>query len=152
MSSYADAAELDIWYDRVDVDDLIGYFVEDTELVLPTADDAYEVEVATAPAGGYAVTVTAAALAKDLMLFPDRLDAAARVDTGLVTLLAGESHTFTVTGADLDDAALTALEAEVAAEVAEAATWAEAQPDAEPHEALRQTWAEFDATVPAWAG
>jgi TPP-dependent pyruvate/acetoin dehydrogenase alpha subunit len=52
----------------------------------------------------------------------------------------------------LDDAALTALEAEVAEEVAEAATWAEVQPDAEPHEALRQTWAEFDATVPAWVG
>ncbi|WP_375423843.1 glycoside hydrolase family 2 protein [uncultured Friedmanniella sp.] len=83
-----------------------GYFVEDTELVLAGADDTYEVEVALAP-GGYAVTVTAAALAKDLMVFPDRLDAAARVDSGLVTLLAGQSHTFAVTGTDLDEAALT---------------------------------------------
>lgn len=83
-----------------------SYFVEDTELLLPSADDAYEVEVGST-AGGYAVTVVAAALAKDLMLFPDRLDAAARVDTGLVTLVAGQSHTFTVSAADLDEAALT---------------------------------------------
>ena len=83
-----------------------GYFVEDTELVLADADAAYQVEVAHAP-GGCRVTVTAFALAKDLALFPDRLDPAGRVDTGLVTLLAGESHTFAVTGADLDEVALT---------------------------------------------
>ena len=83
-----------------------GYFVEDTELVLADADTAYEVEVAHA-AGGCRVTVTASALAKDLALFPDRLDAAARVDSGLVTLLAGQSHTFAVTGPDLDEVALT---------------------------------------------
>jgi beta-mannosidase len=83
-----------------------GYFVEDTELELVDADSAYEVEVAPSP-GGRTVTVTAAALAKDLALFPDRLDAAARVDSGLVTLLAGERHTFTVTGPELDEAALT---------------------------------------------
>jgi beta-mannosidase len=83
-----------------------GYFVEDTELVLADADEAYEVEVAQAD-GGCTVTVTASALAKDVALFPDRLDPAARVDTGLVTLLAGESHTFHVTGTDLDEAALT---------------------------------------------
>jgi uncharacterized protein (DUF2252 family) len=29
MSKYAEASELDIWYDRVDVEDLIGYFVEE---------------------------------------------------------------------------------------------------------------------------
>ncbi len=83
-----------------------GYFVEDTELELVDADSACAVEVAHAP-GGCSVTVTAAALAKDLTLFPDRLDPAARVDSGLVTLLAGERHTFTVTGSDLDEAALT---------------------------------------------
>ncbi|MBP2416354.1 glycoside hydrolase family 2 protein [Microlunatus capsulatus] len=83
-----------------------GYFVEDTELQLVDAESAYEVEVAHA-AGGCTVTVTAAALAKDLMLFPDRLDPAARVDSGLVTLLAGQSHTFAVTGPALDDEALT---------------------------------------------
>ncbi|MFL6064818.1 MAG: glycoside hydrolase family 2 protein [Friedmanniella sp.] len=83
-----------------------GYFVEDTELALVEPDAGYEVEVGHAE-GGCAVTVTASALVKDLMLFPDRLDAAARVDSGLVTLLAGERHTFVVTSADLDEAALT---------------------------------------------
>ena len=83
-----------------------GYFVEDTELVLADADSAYQVEVAHA-AGGCSVAVTASALVKDLALFPDRLDAAARVDTGLVTLLAGETHTFQVSGTGLDEVALT---------------------------------------------
>jgi beta-mannosidase len=72
------------------------YFVEDTELRL--AGNAYTAAV-TPTEGGYDVTVTATALAKDLALFPDRLDAAARVDSCLVTLSAGESHTFHVTGA-----------------------------------------------------
>ncbi|MET9276236.1 glycoside hydrolase family 2 protein [Kribbella sp. NPDC003557] len=71
------------------------YFVEDTELQL--AGDAYTAAV-TPTEGGYDVTVTATALAKDLALFPDRLDAAARVDSCLVTLSAGETHTFHVTG------------------------------------------------------
>lgn len=44
-----------------------------------------------------------------------------------------------------------AIEREVADEVAEAAAWAEAQPDAEPLEALRYTWAEADVALPAWA-
>ena len=83
-----------------------GYFVEDTELVLAPPTDAYAVEVA-ATDGGCAVTVTAHALAKDLTLFPDRLSAAARVDSGLVTLLAGDRHTFVVTGPALDEVALT---------------------------------------------
>ncbi|WP_375432723.1 glycoside hydrolase family 2 protein [uncultured Friedmanniella sp.] len=83
-----------------------GYFVEDTALALVDADTAAEVVVELA-AGGWTVTVTAAALVKDLMLFPDRLDPAARVDTGLVTLLAGEQHTFTVVGVAVDEAALT---------------------------------------------
>ncbi|MEV5962810.1 glycoside hydrolase family 2 protein [Kribbella sp. NPDC051952] len=71
------------------------YFVEDTALRL--AGDAYTASVAST-ADGYDVTVTATALAKDLALFPDRLDPAARVDSCLVTLSAGESHTFRVTG------------------------------------------------------
>ena len=51
---------------------------------------------------------TARALVKDLTLFPDRLDPAARVDSALVTLTAGESHTFVVqTAGELDPAALT---------------------------------------------
>ena len=45
---------------------------------------------------------------RDLALFPDRLDPAASVDEALVTLLPGESTTFTVaTDAPLDPAALT---------------------------------------------
>ena len=71
------------------------YFVEDTALRL--TGDAYTASVAPT-ADGYDVTVTATALAKDLALFPDRLDAAARVDSCLITLSAGESHTFRVTG------------------------------------------------------
>jgi beta-mannosidase len=70
------------------------YFVEDTQLRL--ARDAYAASV-TPTDNGYDVTVTAASLAKDLALFPDRLDPAARVDSGLITLSAGESHTFHVT-------------------------------------------------------
>ncbi|WP_327638288.1 glycoside hydrolase family 2 protein [Kribbella sp. NBC_00482] len=72
------------------------YFVEDTELQL--AGNAYTATV-TPTDDGYDVTVTATALAKDLALFPDRLDAAARVDSCLVTLSPGETHTFHVTGA-----------------------------------------------------
>ncbi|TDD49760.1 glycoside hydrolase family 2 protein [Kribbella antibiotica] len=72
------------------------YFVEDTKLQL--AADAYTAAV-TPTTDGYDVTVTATALAKDLALFPDRLDAAARVDSCLITLSAGDSHTFHVTGA-----------------------------------------------------
>ncbi|TCO49114.1 beta-mannosidase [Kribbella antiqua] len=71
------------------------YFAEDTELHLE--GNAYAASV-TKTDDGYDVTVTASALAKDLALFPDRLDPAARVDSGLVTLSAGESHTFHVTG------------------------------------------------------
>jgi beta-mannosidase len=70
------------------------YFVEDTSLRL--AGDGYSASV-TPTDDGYDVTVTATALAKDLALFPDRLDPAARVDSGLITLSAGGSHTFHVT-------------------------------------------------------
>ncbi|GAA0950943.1 glycoside hydrolase family 2 protein [Kribbella koreensis] len=72
------------------------YFVEDTQLQV--VGDAYTAEVA-ATADGYDVTVTATALAKDLALFPDRLEKDAKVDSCLVTLNAGESHTFHVTNA-----------------------------------------------------
>ncbi len=62
-----------------------GYFVEDTALRLVGPDEAYEVDVLPVD-GGYAVRLLARALVKDAALFPDRLDAAARVDTGLITL------------------------------------------------------------------
>ena len=71
------------------------YFVEDTSLRL--TGDAYTSTVRPTE-DGYDVTVSATALAKDLALFPDRLDEAARVDSCLVTLSAGESHTFHVAG------------------------------------------------------
>ncbi|HYP45144.1 MAG TPA: glycoside hydrolase family 2 protein [Propionibacteriaceae bacterium] len=84
------------------------YFVEDTELRLPPVAEALEVTV-SAREGGYRVTATAAGLVKDLALFPDRIDSAARVDSCLVTLLPGDSHTFEVTSAGpLDEVALTA--------------------------------------------
>lgn len=83
-----------------------GYFVEDTELRLLSPAEAYAVDV-TPVASGYLVRVEAAALVKDVMMFPDRLDAAAGVDSGLVTLPAGAEHTFWVTSGGLDEAALT---------------------------------------------
>jgi 2-oxoisovalerate dehydrogenase E1 component alpha subunit len=43
------------------------------------------------------------------------------------------------------------MEQDVASEVAEAATWAEAQPDGAPQDVLRHTWAESDTPLPAWA-
>lgn len=85
------------------------YFVEDTALTVVEPAQAYEVEVRSSEAR-LQVVVTAQALVKDLALFPDRLDAAARVDSGLITLLAGETHTFVVTGASgLDEGALASL-------------------------------------------
>jgi beta-mannosidase len=83
-----------------------GYLVEDTALQLVGPDEAYEVDVRPVE-GGYEVRLIAKALVKDAALFPDRLDAAARVDSGLVTLAAGDTHAFTVTGPELDEVALT---------------------------------------------
>jgi beta-mannosidase len=82
------------------------YFVEDPELLLTPVRDALQVSVAPTDSG-YQVTVTASALVKDVALFPDRLDAAARVDTALVTLVDGQSHTFEVTTPPVDEVALT---------------------------------------------
>jgi len=56
---------------------------------------------------GYEVTVTATNLVRDIALLVDKLDADARVDDQLVTLLPGESVKFSVaSGSDLDEAAL----------------------------------------------
>ncbi|MFM9919557.1 glycosyl hydrolase 2 galactose-binding domain-containing protein [Lacisediminihabitans sp. H27-G8] len=61
---------------------------------------------ATSVAGGYAVTVTAANLVRDLALLVDKLDGDARVDDQLITLLPGESVTVAVTTeARIDDSA-----------------------------------------------
>jgi beta-mannosidase len=46
--------------------------------------------------GGYEVQVQAASYARDLTLLVDRVDPAASVDTGLVTLFAGDSHLFRI--------------------------------------------------------
>jgi beta-mannosidase len=82
------------------------YFVEDPQLHLAAPADSIEAEVERTESG-YAVRVSASSLVKDLALFPDRLDPAARVDTALVTLQAGQSHTFRVASAlELDSAAL----------------------------------------------
>jgi beta-mannosidase len=71
------------------------YFVEDPQLHL--AAHAEAAEVTAEPTGsGFSVRVSASSLIKDLTLFPDRLDSAATVDTALVTLQAGQSHTFSV--------------------------------------------------------
>ncbi len=56
---------------------------------------------------GYAVEVAADGLQRDVCLLVDKLDPEATVDDGMVTVLPGERHTFTVsTSADLDPAEL----------------------------------------------
>ncbi|MFC6017587.1 glycoside hydrolase family 2 protein [Plantactinospora solaniradicis] len=82
------------------------FFAEDHELAYPPAG--YDATVEPLP-GGVRVRVTARTVLRDLVLAPDRLDPAAEVDEALVTLLPGESTTFTVRSAQrLDPAALTA--------------------------------------------
>ena len=89
-----------------DTDVAYGYLVEDTALQLVEPEAAYTVDVTSVP-GGYEVQLTATALVKDAALFVDRLDPAARVDSALITLAAGFTHTFRVRGTDLDEVALT---------------------------------------------
>ncbi|GAB3214122.1 glycoside hydrolase family 2 protein [Marinactinospora endophytica] len=71
------------------------FFAEDVELALPEPD--YEVGTEVGD-GVTRVSVTARSLLRDVTLFADRLDGAARVSDALVTLLPGESHTFVVEG------------------------------------------------------
>jgi beta-mannosidase len=83
----------------------LWFYVEDVDLACP--EPGYEAIVEAAD-GGYRVTVTAATLLRDLVLAADRLAADAEVDDAVVTLLPGESMTFTVTTATaVDSAALT---------------------------------------------
>ena len=84
------------------------YFVEDPELNLAAQAEAVEVS-AERTGSGFSVRVSASSLVKDLTLFPDRLDPGAGVDTALVTLQAGQNHTFQVTSerTDLDPTAFT---------------------------------------------
>ncbi|MEV4517848.1 glycoside hydrolase family 2 protein [Dactylosporangium sp. NPDC049525] len=69
---------------------------EDPQMAYPPAS--FTGAVTEVP-GGYAVTVTAVTVLRELALFPDRLAPDAQVDDQLVTLLPGESVTFTVTTA-----------------------------------------------------
>ncbi|MFC4021397.1 glycoside hydrolase family 2 protein [Micromonospora sp. GCM10011542] len=83
----------------------LWFFAEDREVEWPAA--AWDAVVEPVD-GGQRVRVTARTVVRDLTLFPDRLDPAASVDDALVTLLPGESATFTVRGdAPLDERALT---------------------------------------------
>jgi beta-mannosidase len=82
------------------------FFAEDRDLAYPKAQ--YDARVEPCP-DGVLVTVTAGTILRDVCLFPDRLDGSATVDDALVTLLPGESATFTVrTTSALDPALLTA--------------------------------------------
>jgi beta-mannosidase len=96
------------------------FFAEDRDIPYPTAG--YDAVVESAPAepatgesgidaAGPVVTrvrVTARTILRDLVLAADRLDPTAEVDDALITLLPGESTTFTVHSAGpLDPAALT---------------------------------------------
>ncbi|MFG2008372.1 glycoside hydrolase family 2 protein [Micromonospora sp. NPDC048868] len=83
----------------------LWFFAEDRDADWPAA----RYDAAVEPVdGGQRVRVTARTVLRDLTLFPDRLDPAAEADGALVTLLPGESATFTVRAdAPLDPAALT---------------------------------------------
>ncbi|MEW2374546.1 glycoside hydrolase family 2 protein [Micromonospora sp. NPDC047812] len=83
----------------------LWFFAEDRDADWPPAG--YDAAVEPVD-GGHRVRVTARTVLRDLTLFPDRLDPAAEVDEALVTLLPGETATFTVrTNAPLAPAALT---------------------------------------------
>lgn len=69
------------------------FFAEDRDIAYPEASFTTEVH---ADGGEIRVTVHARSILRDLTLFPDRIDPAATVDQALVTLLPGESVTFTV--------------------------------------------------------
>ncbi|WP_422774874.1 glycoside hydrolase family 2 protein [Plantactinospora sp. WMMC1484] len=82
------------------------FFAPDRDLAYPPAE--YDATVEPTPDGVLRVRVTARTILRDLLLAPDRLDPAAEVDEALITLLPGESATFTVrSAAALDPAALT---------------------------------------------
>ena len=72
------------------------WFAEDRDTALPAQDLAASARVVD---GGYAVSVTARALVKDLAVLADRVAPDARVDAMLLTLLPGESATIGVSTA-----------------------------------------------------
>jgi beta-mannosidase len=80
------------------------FFAEDKDIAWPPAE--YDAKVYR-NGSTTRVTITAQNILRDLTLHPDRLDPAAEIDEAGVTVLPGESATFTVTGArGLDPAAL----------------------------------------------
>jgi beta-mannosidase len=84
----------------------VHLFREDVDLHY--APDALTAEAVAVP-GGYRVDVRASSFARDVAVLADRVAPDAEVDDMLVTLLAGESRSFTVrTKADIDPSALTA--------------------------------------------
>ncbi|MGG7464837.1 glycoside hydrolase family 2 protein [Plantibacter sp. YIM 135347] len=72
------------------------FFAEDRDLAYPAPS--FTASVSRDAAGDVLLTVTAATLLRDLCVFPDRLAAEAEVDDAIVTLLPGETRTFTVRG------------------------------------------------------
>ncbi|HET8642500.1 MAG TPA: glycoside hydrolase family 2 protein, partial [Pseudonocardiaceae bacterium] len=103
--AYADDARRELVLAEADGERAWWFFTEDRDLAYPAPG--YDAAVKPAAAGAL-VTVTARALLRDLTLLPDRLDPSATVDRALVTLLPGESATFTVTSSlPLDPQALT---------------------------------------------
>jgi beta-mannosidase len=79
-------------------------FTEPRASALPAAR--FTVTTASAGEGALAVTVTAETLLRDATLLVDKVHPDASVDSGLVTLLPGESHTFRVRGVGAVDAAM----------------------------------------------
>jgi beta-mannosidase len=84
----------------------LWWFAEDRDGALGPAELSTSL---SAVDGGYRVEVTARSLVKDLVLLADKVAPDAEVDRQLVTLLPGETTSFTViTGAHIDPSALTA--------------------------------------------
>jgi beta-mannosidase len=82
----------------------LGFFAEPRASALPAAR--FTVTTASAGDASLEVTVTAQTLLRDATLLVDKVHPDATVDSGLVTLLPGESHTFRVRGAGAADAAV----------------------------------------------
>ncbi|WP_223291075.1 glycoside hydrolase family 2 protein [Streptomyces avicenniae] len=100
----ADAAR-EVLVATVDDARAVHLFAEDRDLAYdPAALDAE----ATAVPGGYRVDVRARSFARDVALLADRVAPDAETDEMLVSLLPGETHSFTVrTAAPVDPAAFT---------------------------------------------
>jgi beta-mannosidase len=73
----------------------ISFFAEDREVAFPLAASSAST---TRIDDGWQVRIIADTLLRELAIFPDRLDPDATVDDQLLTLLPGDSVTFTVTG------------------------------------------------------